>query len=104
MFALAPSIYRGAMVEVKNKKGNSPSWLAANGGYLEVVELLFRNKADIDAQDNRAVSCIMAAFRKGHIKVVKWMVKNILQFPSDTEMVRYIQTISDKVSSKLLHF
>lgn len=38
----------------------------------------------------------MAAFRKGHIKVVKWMVHHVLQFPSDQEMTRYISTIGDK--------
>ena len=83
---------------MKNKKGNSPAWLAANGGYLEVVDLLHRVKADIDAQDNRRVSAIMAAFRKGHVKVVKWMVKHINQFPGDQEMVRYMATVNDKVS------
>ena len=38
----------------------------------------------------------MAAFRKGHIKVVKWMVKRVSQFPSDQEMTRYINTLTDK--------
>ncbi len=39
----------------------------------------------------------MAAFRKGHSKVVKWLVKHVTQFPSDTELNRFIATISDKV-------
>lgn len=30
----------------------------------------------------------MAAFRKGHTKVVKWMVGVVTQFPSDQEMTR----------------
>lgn len=46
---------RGAQVEVKNKKGNSPMWLAANGGHLQVVELLYKTGGDIDSQDNRKV-------------------------------------------------
>ncbi len=46
---------RNAQVEVKNKKGNSPMWLAANGGHLQVVELLYNNGANIDSQDNRKV-------------------------------------------------
>ena len=46
---------RDAQVEVKNKKGNSPLWLAANGGHLNVVELLYNARADIDSQDNRKV-------------------------------------------------
>ena len=86
--------FRGAQVDVRNKKGNSSLWLAANGGHLDVVQLLHSAGADIDSQDNRKVSCLMAAFRKGHSKVVKWMVKHVSQFPSDTELTRYIATIS----------
>lgn len=41
----------------------------------------------------------MAAFRKGHVKTVTWMVGKVNQFPSDQEMTRYISTISDKVRS-----
>ena len=34
------------------------------GGHLDVVQLLVHAGADIDSQDNRKVSCLMAAFRK----------------------------------------
>ena len=73
----------GAHVDVKNKKGNSPLWLAANGthtrtgtlththshthtsgGHLDVVKLLVDHGSDLDSQDNRKVSCLMAGFRK----------------------------------------
>ena len=96
-------VFRGAQVDVRNKKGNSSLWLAANGGHLDVVQLLHSAGADIDSQDNRKVSCLMAAFRKGHSKVVKWMVKHVSQFPSDTELTRYIATISDKDLLKKCH-
>merc|ERR1712060_25777 len=94
---------RGAQVDVRNKKGNSSLWLAANGGHLDVVQLLYNAGADIDSQDNRKVSCLMAAFRKGHSKVVKWLVKHVTQFPSDTELTRFIATISDKDLLKKTH-
>jgi ankyrin repeat protein len=68
------------------------------GGHLDVVQLLKSSGADIDSQDNRKVSCLMAAFRKGHVKVAKWMVKHVNQFPSDQELSRYISTVADKVS------
>ena len=83
-------------MDVRNKKGNSSLWLAANGGHIDVVQLLYSAGADIDSQDNRKVSCLMAAFRKGHSKVVKWMVKHVAQYPSDQELTRYIATINDK--------
>ena len=95
--------FRGAQVDVRNKKGNSSLWLAANGGHLDVVQLLHSASADIDSQDNRKVSCLMAAFRKGHSKVVKWMVKHVSQFPSDNELTRYISTQSDKDLLKKCH-
>lgn len=70
---------------------------ASTGGHSDVVSLLVQADADIDSQDNRKVSCLMAAFRRGHIKVVKWMVKKVTQFPSENEIKRYIATITDKV-------
>eukprot|EP00731_Ephydatia_muelleri_P037519 Em0494g4a len=87
-----------AHVDVKNKKGNSPLWLACNGGHLDVVRLLVEHEpgADVDSQDNRKVSCLMAAFRKGHSKVVKYLVEYVTQFPSDADLTRYINTLSDK--------
>lgn len=68
------------------------------GGHLDVVQLLVKEGADIDSQDNRKMSCLLAAFRKGHVKVVRWMVKHVNQFPSDAECLRFISTISDKVN------
>ena len=53
-------------------------------------------RADPDIQDNRKVSCLMAAFRKGHVKVVKYLLDFASQFPSDTDCKRYISTVSDK--------
>uniref|UniRef100_A0A8C4MD75 Ankyrin repeat and KH domain containing 1 n=1 Tax=Equus asinus asinus TaxID=83772 RepID=A0A8C4MD75_EQUAS len=51
--------YRGAHIDVRNKKGNTPLWL-------------------------------------GHVKVVQYLVKEVNQFPSDIECMRYIATITDK--------
>lgn len=85
-------------MDVKNKKGNSPLWLACSGGHLDVVQALVNAGADVDSQDNRRVSCLMAAFRKGHLKVAKWLVRRIAQFPSDQECQRFIATVADAVS------
>ena len=63
-----------------------------------MCELLAREGADVNTSDNRIISVLMAAFRKGNIKVVKWLVKHVCQYPPDAECKRYIQTISDKVS------
>lgn len=34
---------------------------------------------------------------QGHVKVVQYLVKEVNQFPSDIECMRYIATITDKV-------
>ena len=34
------------------------------GGHLDVARLLVEHAADVDSQDNRKVSCLMAAFRR----------------------------------------
>lgn len=57
-------ICRGAHIDVRNKKGNTPLWLAANGGHFDVVQLLVHASADVDAADNRKITPLMAAFRK----------------------------------------
>jgi ankyrin repeat domain-containing protein 17 len=43
----------------------------------------------------------MAAFRKGHNKVVKYLVRQVRQFPSDVDCRRLISTITDKVNKNL---
>ena len=63
-----------------------------------MCQLLFSYGADVDSHDNRKVSVLMAAFRKGHVKVVKCLVKLVHQFPSDTDCTRFISTIAEKVS------
>lgn len=85
-----------------------------------MVQLLVHASADVDAADNRKITPLMAAFRKvqtirnfnllsnsaysllylifqGHVKVVQYIVKEVNQFPSDIECMRYIATIADKV-------
>ncbi|XP_039262547.2 ankyrin repeat domain-containing protein 17-like [Styela clava] len=94
---------RWAFVDVRNKKGNTPFWLACNGGHLDVAKLLGRNGADLNTADNRNITPLMAAFRKGHIKVVRWVSKLVSQFPSDTECMRYIATVSDAELEKRCH-
>ncbi|XP_029439484.1 ankyrin repeat and KH domain-containing protein 1-like isoform X2 [Rhinatrema bivittatum] len=96
-------INRGAHIDVRNKKGNTPLWLAANGGHIDVVQLLVQAGADVDAADNRKITPLMSAFRKGHIKVVQYLVKEVNQFPSDIECMRYIATITDKDLLKKCH-
>ncbi|KFP65664.1 Ankyrin repeat and KH domain-containing protein 1, partial [Cariama cristata] len=96
-------INRGAHIDVRNKKGNTPLWLAANGGHYDVVQLLVQAGADVDAADNRKITPLMSAFRKGHVKVVQYLVKEVNQFPSDIECMRYIATITDKDLLKKCH-
>lgn len=77
---------------------------------------LVKAGADLETQDNRKINPLIAgiwftffcfrsnflntincvlAFRKGHLKVVKYLVRYVTQFPSDQETQRYIQTIND---------
>ena len=40
---------------------------------------------------------VICASLQGHFKVVKYLVDHVSQFPSDSELTRYIGTLSDKV-------
>merc|ERR1712176_444366 len=79
-----------------NKKGNTPIWLSCNSGHLDVLQKLIEFNGDPTIPDARNCSPLMAAFKKGHFKVVKYLVKKVTQFPSDTECYNYIQSIKDK--------
>ena len=35
---------------------------------------------------------------QGHCKVVKYLVEHVTQFPSDADLTRYVNTLSDKAS------
>ena len=62
-------------------------WLACNGGHHEVVKLLMEMKADCNAADNRNVTPLMAAFKKGHVQVrdkkINLLNYIVIYFPSD---------------------
>ena len=75
-------------------------YFLTTGGHLEVCQLLERYGADVNSQDNRKVSVLMAAFRKGHVKTVKWIVRHVTQFPSESDSARFISTLlNDKVNN-----
>jgi len=42
----------------------------------------------------------MAAFRKGHVQLVEWMVKRVTQFPSDEEIARIISIADSNLLPK----
>ncbi|KAF8371143.1 mask-1, partial [Pristionchus pacificus] len=87
----------GAQVDARNKKGCTALWLACHGGHLETVQTLVKHKkTNVEMEDNRKVSPLMIAFRKGHTKIVKFLVKAVSQFPGDAELCRYIQTVTEQ--------
>ena len=40
---------------------------------------------------------------QGHYKVVKFLVEHVTQFPSDADLNRYINTLSDQVHIHTVH-
>jgi ankyrin repeat domain-containing protein 17 len=80
----------GAHLEAANKRGQTALWLAAHHGHLDCVQTLCAASADPDAVDARKLSCLGAAFRKGHLKVVKYLLKHVRHFPSDQDCKRYV--------------
>uniref|UniRef100_A0A5F7Z856 Ankyrin repeat domain 17 n=1 Tax=Macaca mulatta TaxID=9544 RepID=A0A5F7Z856_MACMU len=108
-----------------SKLGISPLMLAAMNGHTAAVKLLLDMGSDINAQieTNRNTALTLACFQgrtevvsllldrkanvehraKGHVKVVRYLVKEVNQFPSDSECMRYIATITDKEMLKKCH-
>jgi ankyrin repeat domain-containing protein 17 len=87
-------VLSGAAVNVRNKKGCSPLWLACQNGHFDCVRgLVACGTADVDARDNRQMSCILTAFKRGHENIVKTLVDHIRCYPSEDEMTRYCRDI-----------
>ncbi|VDL82309.1 unnamed protein product [Nippostrongylus brasiliensis] len=84
-----------ACFQGRTEVGCTALWLACHGGHLETVQTLVKHGADVDVQDNRKMSPLMVAFRKGHVKVVQHMVQHVRQFPGDQELYRYLTTIAE---------
>lgn len=61
-------------VEWRNNKGQSALWLAAKYDNSFSVKLLHRAGADFLSKDHRGLSCLSIAFKKGHIRLVEWLL------------------------------
>uniref|UniRef100_A0A2K6KHH1 Ankyrin repeat and KH domain containing 1 n=1 Tax=Rhinopithecus bieti TaxID=61621 RepID=A0A2K6KHH1_RHIBE len=122
---------RKANVEHRAKTGLTPLMEAASGGYAEVGRVLLDKGADVNAPpvpSSRDTALTIAADKGhykfcellihrafkvnnigntplwlGHVKVVQYLVKEVNQFPSDIECMRYIATITDKELLKKCH-
>jgi len=66
----------GAEVDVRDEIGKTPLIIAADKGYLPIVQLLIQNGADINAQNNLHWTALMFAAGKGHFAIVKLLVES----------------------------
>ena len=89
-------INKGAQVNLANQKdGMNPLSIAAENGHTEVVEVLLKNEANIEARNdkNSNFTPLHYAAENGHAKVVEVLLKN--GAPVD---------FSDKYDNTPLHF
>ncbi|WZH50315.1 uncharacterized protein QYS62_011559 [Fusarium acuminatum] len=56
--------------------GRSPLGIACTKGFIEVVDLMLQNRADITVADNTGVTPVYAASFSGHVEVVKLLLEN----------------------------
>ena len=54
----------------------TPIMLASFHGYLEVVEKLIKNGAQIDAKTSNGLDATYAASQKGHLNILKLLIEN----------------------------
>lgn len=59
-----------------NEDGTTPLHLAVIGGHKDLVELLFANKADINAKDKAGWTPLHFAVYKGHKDIVELLLAN----------------------------
>ena len=61
----------GADVNVRNKFGVTPLWMASEEGHTEVVQLLLGAKADVNAACTDGRTSLMVASHEGVVKLLK---------------------------------
>ncbi|MBN9542921.1 MAG: ankyrin repeat domain-containing protein [Alphaproteobacteria bacterium] len=69
---------KGADVNSKNKKFETPLILAASQGTLKTVQILCKNNADIEHQDILLETAIFKAAKRGALDIVEYMAENNL--------------------------
>ncbi|XP_037085829.1 ankyrin repeat domain-containing protein 17-like [Pollicipes pollicipes] len=94
-------ISRGVAIEARNKAGRTALWWALDAGHGTIARLLQACGASVDVQDTRQVSCIMAAYRRGNVELVRWLLECVSQLPSDEELERCLRSRSKKRSMDL---
>ncbi|WP_341816915.1 ankyrin repeat domain-containing protein [Wolbachia endosymbiont (group A) of Agelastica alni] len=67
---------RGADVNVKNNRGDTPLHLVARNGHLEVVEKLIENGANVNEKDIHGETPLHRAAEKGRLEVVEKLIEN----------------------------
>jgi ankyrin repeat protein len=62
-------------IECRNSKNQTPLWLAAQSGRLQVIELLLKHKANLHVKDNDGHTPLDAATDCGHSEVADLLHK-----------------------------
>jgi ankyrin repeat protein len=66
-----------AQVEDRGQKNDcTPLMEAASAGHIEIIELLLRHSADVNAQSSTGNTPLMYACAGGHVEAVKTLLKN----------------------------
>ncbi|KAI3579751.1 ankyrin repeat-containing domain protein, partial [Fusarium oxysporum f. sp. albedinis] len=73
---VAISLINEQNVNETSTLGRSPLGIACTKGFIEVVDLILQNRADITVADNNGWTPVMAASLNGHVEVVKLLLKN----------------------------
>lgn len=78
--------------------GNTALLYAARGGYADIVELLFRNGADVQAKNKQGLDSLELAEVRGHEKVVRILLGAKLLFSiREGESARVIKLLDSGV-------
>ena len=65
---------KGAKVDVTNRVGETPLWVACQNGHLEVVKRLVENGADVGVKDVLSASTLWTSACNGHAHVVQYLL------------------------------
>jgi ankyrin repeat protein len=74
--AVSTLLDKGAVINIRDRDGHTPLWLAATTGRTESVRILLEHKADPNTRGQDGWTPLMWAVQQGHADVVKLLLEH----------------------------
>lgn len=68
-------VKKRAQINEPNKIGSTPFYIAASNGYVDILEFLYKNGADVDKRQIDGWSALHIAAREENLNVLEYLLE-----------------------------